>query len=96
MGHSRDTVGSSRGAIGAHKYRAAARKEVLDAAHGSDARGLSGWARGAAATGALGTPLSGGVHTGVPTTCTTSCVHGRPHEAEGLPYLLTEVHTIGV
>ncbi len=64
MGHSRDTVGSSRGAIGARKYRAAARKEALDAAHGLDARGPSGWARGAAATGALGTPLSGGVHIG--------------------------------
>ncbi len=96
MGRSRGTVGSSRGTVGAHKYRAAARKEALDASHGLDARGLSGWARGAAATGARGTPLSGGVLMGVPTTCTTSCVHGRPHEAEGRPYLLTEVHTIGV
>ncbi len=76
-GQSRGTVGSSRGTIGANKYRAAARKEALDAARGLDARGLCGWARGAVATGALGTPLSGGVHTGVPTTCTTSCVHGR-------------------
>jgi hypothetical protein len=61
MGHSRGTVGSSRGTIGAHKYRAAGRKEALDAAHALDARGLCGWARGAAATGALGTPLSGRV-----------------------------------
>ncbi len=78
MGHARGTVGSSRGTIGAHKYRAAAQGGARRGTWVGCARPIWLGSRGCC-NGC--TPLSGGAHIGVPTTCATSCVHGRPHES---------------